>query len=702
MTEGSVASDRRPVNVAILGFLVQLGCFSTLLTLAMWSKSDLIGTASRFMLIGLPIWLVLFLFFKQLRRVNIEALETEELRRAQAEGGSEGIFELDDEGLLIEQNRLRWLVRWLFPTVSMLLAGLLVGGHFVGWTWAFDSAFQATGDGALRRTSEPTLVMWFIVGLGFLSFLYARYGLALSRLPQWRLLRAGAICMAGNALVCLALAIALMATSTIAWAEPLLAYFLRLGLLLLGLEFLANFILDYYRPRSPDIIARPSFESRTLGLVSEPGSLAKSIAEAINYQFGFEVSSTWFYQFLQRWLFPLTVATSVVVLALTSVVLVNAEEKAVVERFGHLRPGNAVLGPGLHWKWPYPIEIVYRAPVKQISELVIGETMGQEQDDQGAILWTKAHEYIPELMLLVGSPPAGEGEGRTVEVDPEDAASGTRSVPVHLLMVSVPIEYRIKDVEDYLYNHIDPQVLLEGVAYRHITEFAASVDADQLMGPSRDEFNTRLHSLIQTSLDELGTGIDIVFVGIRGAHPPAKSEVAQAYQAAISAETSKGAMIFAAEAEERRVLTSAAGSISRARELDQAIQARNRLRASAEQDAAALASAEQQVTDLLMGSAERNILPPSGQVAAVVADAHAGASRAMSDAASKVQLFNAEVAAYEAAPKLYLQRRELEALEELDLIRKYVVVGDASNVIIEHNTAEVGALDRVLEEGLEN
>ncbi|MCO6435623.1 MAG: hypothetical protein J5J06_00870 [Phycisphaerae bacterium] len=700
MTEGTVASDRRPVNVAILGFLLQLGCFGTLVALATWSRSDAIWTASRFMLIGLPIWLVLFLFFKQLRRVNVEALETEELRRSQAEGGVEAIFELDDEALLIEQNRLRWIVRWLFPAASLVLAALLVGGHFVGWSWDFESAFQTDGIGALHRTQEPTLVMWFFVGVGFLCFLYARYGLALSRLPQWRLLRAGAICMAGNALVCLSLAIVLMASSTISWAEPLLAYLLRLGLLLLGLEFLANFILDYYRPRSPDVIARPSFESRALGLVSEPGSLAKSIAEAINYQFGFEVSSTWFYQFLQRWLFPIMVATCVVVLALTSVVLVNAEEKAVVERFGRLRPQGAVLGPGLHFKWPYPIEIVYRAPAKKVSELVIGESLPNEKDDQGAILWTKSHEYIPELLLLVGSPPAEEGEVRTEEVGASEAASGTRSVPVHLLLVSVPIEYRIKDIEAYLYNQLDPQLLLENLAYQHITKFAASIDADQLMGPSRDEFNKLLHQQIQESLDALDAGIEIVFVGIRGAHPPAKQEVAKAYQASISAETAKGSMIHAAEAEERRILTSAAGSIVRARELDGAIQTLNRLRSTEKAGSEALSGAERTVTDLLMGAPEEDIPPPSGQVAQIVADARADASRAISDAASKVRLFNAEVAAYEAAPALYLQRRQLEALEELDLIRKYVIIGDTSNLIIEHDTAEQGALDRVLEEGV--
>ena len=38
---------------------------------------------------------------------------------------------------------------------------------------------------------------------------------------------------------------------------------------------------------------------------------------------------------------------------------------------------------------------------------------------------------------------------------------------------------------------------------------------------------------------------------------------------------------------------------------------------------------------------------------------------------------------------------------EIGDIRKYLIVGDPSNVIIEYQTAQEGGLDRVLSEGLE-
>ena len=284
MTESGTPGDRRAQYVAAFGFILQLVSCAGLWGLSYWAKSDAIGAVARLMLIGVPIWFILLLTFKQIRRVGAEALETAELKRARAAGTADALFELDDEALLLEQNRLRWMVRWLLPLVTVVLALFLLGGHFTGWSWTLDEAFGKDG---LRRTQQPTMVMWFVVGVGFLCFLYERYSIALARLPQWRLVRAGATCMAANSRACLGLAIALMATGTTEWAEPLLACIVRVTLVLLGIEFAVNFVLDLYRPRIPGEIPRPSFDSRLQELVTEPGAIAKSIAEAMNIQIGF-------------------------------------------------------------------------------------------------------------------------------------------------------------------------------------------------------------------------------------------------------------------------------------------------------------------------------------------------------------------------------------------------------------------------------
>ncbi len=704
MSEPTRPDDRRAQHVAVLGLILQLAAIGTVLGVSLWSKSDAIATVARCMLAGLPIWLVLFLVFKQLRRVGAEELETAELRRARAEGASDSIFELDDEALLLEQNRLRWMVRWFLPCTTILTTLLLLVGHFIGWGWTLDEAFNPDG---LQRTLEPHLVMWFIVGIGFLCFLYARYVIALSRIPNWRMLRAGASCMAGNAVACLGLVIALMMTTSFPWAEPLFAYVIRIALVVVGIELVANFILDFYRPRTPGVVPRPSFDSRLLGLISEPGGIAKSIADAVNYQFGFEVSSTWFYQLLQRWMFPISVATIIAILALSSLVIVDADEQVVIERFGNPTAQEArVLNPGLHIKWPYPVDVVYRAPVRRVRELVIGEATENDNEDQHkAVLWTEAHDYLPELLLLVAAPKTRTDDEPTMPApSPNIAASprgSTASVAVNLLMVSMPIEYRVKDLSKYLYNYDDPVRIMEAVAYQYLSDYAAGVDSDSLMGPGRLVFNDHLKRLIQSRLDALNLGVEIVFAGLRSAHPPSEQQVAASYQAVVTAETKKGATIEAAQGEARRMLTAVAGTEERARALDAAIRDREKLQAESGVDAARLAEADSRIDDLLLGNPAKGIAPPPGEIATQIAHARTAASEMVTRAATMARAFGTEVAAYEAAPALYSQRKILDVYAGISDIRKYLIVGDPKNVIIEYQTAQEGGLDRVLTEGLE-
>ena len=102
-----------------------------------------------------------------------------------------------------------------------------------------------------------------------------------------------------------------------------------------------------------------------------------------------------------------------------------------------------------------------------------------------------------------------------------------------------------------------------------------------------------------------------------------------------------------------------------------------------------------------MGNPEREIPPLSGEAAAVLADARAAASRSMSIAMTKVRTFGTEVAAYEAAPDLFKRRKQLEVYENLGYIRRYLIACDPKNVIVEYETRQEGALDKVLAEGLD-
>jgi regulator of protease activity HflC (stomatin/prohibitin superfamily) len=275
------------------------------------------------------------------------------------------------------------------------------------------------------------------------------------------------------------------------------------------------------------------------------------------------------------------------------------------------------------------------------------------------------------------------------------------SVAANLLLISVPIEYRIKDINAYLYEYAEPQRVMESIVFQMVSEYAASVDVDQLIGPGRMEFNADLRERLQRRLDEFKLGIELVFVGIRGAHPTAEEQVASTYQKVVSAQTSMGTMIGRARGKAQSMLTKVAGSVERATALDEAILAKDRLEQDPEADPEELKKAQGLVDTLLLGDPLRGIAPVGGEAAVQIAEAREKSSAAVTEAANKARQFQAEVASYRASPQLYMARKRLERFEDLPFVRKYLIVGDAGNVIFEYTDSREAGLDAVLQEGYE-
>ena len=71
-------------------------------------------------------------------------------------------------------------------------------------------------------------------------------------------------------------------------------------MIVVAAEIVLNFVLNLYRPRIPGETPRPAFDSKLLSLFSAPDNLVRSINEAVNYQFGFDITSSWGYQLLMR------------------------------------------------------------------------------------------------------------------------------------------------------------------------------------------------------------------------------------------------------------------------------------------------------------------------------------------------------------------------------------------------------------------
>src|SRR4030042_7210830 len=110
------------------------------------------------------------------------------------------------------------------------------------------------------------------------------------------------------------------------------------------------------------------------------------------------------------------------------------------------------------------MDIAYKSPTKKISEISIGFAPKIDpktgEVERKPLLWGEQH-YEKEYYLLVASKQSGT-----------ESLIGT--VPVSIVIAAVPVQYRIKDLYSFIYNHNEPEKLLESICYRELTKFAAS------------------------------------------------------------------------------------------------------------------------------------------------------------------------------------------------------------------------------------
>ena len=176
------------------------------------------------------------------------------------------------------------------PGFGVLLFLLEAGGAWLLWRWIA----KATGVIAPDR-AMPALSLFAIFAL--LLFLFGRFSVTIARLENHRLLRPGASFILLGAYICFVTALGIAGVK----AEfPRTDLYVAKGLcVLLGLmaaEMLITLLLEIYRPRVKGKISRPIYDSRLVGLLAQPESLFTTAAQTLDYQFGFNVSETWFFQ----------------------------------------------------------------------------------------------------------------------------------------------------------------------------------------------------------------------------------------------------------------------------------------------------------------------------------------------------------------------------------------------------------------------
>jgi regulator of protease activity HflC (stomatin/prohibitin superfamily) len=569
----------RSRQAALGGLLLQLVVFGGTLALGLATGSEAIHHLAWYVLGGAPLWFVSLLVFRQRELAALEALDLEELRRERQTSGGEALFG-DGAGFRIAESRLLWMRKWLVPGFSVATALYLVAAGVALWQ-------RLAGGKTPLRIGEPgwgaltnvpiALVVLAILMLG--TFLYSRYASGMGRAAEWKLLRGCGSYMLGNSLLIIAVLVGLgiyqytrhsIESSGRAEVEQSLAYVIPALMVVLAIEMLLNFVLDIYRPRAPGVEARAAFDSRLLGLFAEPGGIASSIADAINYQFGFQVSQTWFYQLLQRAFVPLVLVGGLTLWLLTCIVLVQPYEHVIVERWGGQLNAKNALGSGVHLKLPWPIDVARAYNTGQLHEFHVGyrdfAASAKVPDEREALkpaLWTDEKHLGQEHFDFIISPPPSALQG-----DTEAKRSGADS-PVHLMRLDAAVQYRIRPNElDRYTNAIhDPQKAIINIAWEEVQRFAAGTTAEALLSNELSTIGTLLQERIAARVQNLG--LEVVYVGVTNMHP--EKTVAEAYRNVVKAEQEKTAAIREALVTENERLSKVVGAIGPARALAVAI-----------------------------------------------------------------------------------------------------------------------------------
>lgn len=612
----SLTMNRNLEKLLWLGVVLQATGLALDIVMRMTTGITMVSIAIPFSAAGLFICL-LGVWRERLARRAREEMQD---RSAESGAGTQSLFSTtpDTETPFSAAQQLQQFKRFAIPTHPFILT-ILCGAGALWLARVARIPFEGS-------PYDPPIA-GFMAGRAFVVFLLHRVLLALGHRPEGASVRAPAIWLGLTALTaCFGAAIVL----TDAWAETTLhGPALLAGAILAALlaaEALLTGIAGFYKSAG----ARSRLQTSRLGsLLCDPSAWAHSLADALDYQFGYRISETSIYRTARRLALPLLMLQGLVLLGSHCLVILEPHEAAVVEVMGQPAP-DRVLPSGFHWVLPPPFHRVRRYPMQRIQTVQVGFHHHDHPHDHHhhdeVMLWTEEH-HDQEHDFLVAA--------RDIE-RPRDAFSvdTTGRVPVNLLSISASLEIQVTNLVHYLTAYRDPTTLIRQSAARLLMLEAVNADVFDLMGPGQQQFAERMKHRLQDVARDLNLGLSIRDVNLLGIHPPVG--VAGAYEQVIGADEMHEAAILEGHAYRIRRLPAAHAEAYRHR-----------------------------------------------QSAAGNRDAR------MTTAAAEAALFVSRVEAARAAPAVYPMRTYLDLVERrLPETRRYVIAAPADSDVIEIDFTE--------------
>ncbi len=168
---------------------------------------------------------------------------------------------------------------------------------------------------------------------------------------------------------------------------------------------------------------------------------------------------------------------------------VPSQQKAIILRFGKPVGTGAeqLLGAGLHWSFPYPIDEVVRIPVGELQRVT--STIG----------W---YATTPEMEASKSEQPPGPSlnpmmDGYTITGDG------------NVIHVRITTSYRIADPLIYLLNFVNASNVLQKVVDSSLIHVSSQFKVDEVLTQDKVGFQEKLMARIRQEANAKGLGITI-------------------------------------------------------------------------------------------------------------------------------------------------------------------------------------------------
>ena len=219
---------------------------------------------------------------------------------------------------------------------------------------------------------------------------------------------------------------------------------------------------------------------------------------------------------------------------------VEADSAGVVLRLGKIAKHTE---PGLHFKWPWPIDTVYVVPVERVQSTEFGY-----------------RTLAPGRRTQYASP-----------TEQDRVMARMLTADLNLAHVEWVVQYRIQEPADYLF-HIggerganavtNARDLIRDVSEAVMRRVIGDVSVDSVITTGREQIASDVKTEMQEMLNGFDAGIKIVAVKLQTAEPPEK--VKDAFDAVNRAKQSKEKVVNESKGERNRLIPAARGARDRA------------------------------------------------------------------------------------------------------------------------------------------